>query len=166
MAKMMTTPSKQTLSFFCGNDYLDSIQRSNLVSTLYISAGPINFPEKGWSDFQLILHWWLHELKEFRENNQAVAVLQFMDGSFKAEISRENASVVVKFYEDSKNVTPELAGVEWLEIDLQSTEENLINVARQVVKDAEAASVGDNKEITNIRIRLLETLDSLGRNTS
>jgi hypothetical protein len=162
MAKMMTTRSGQALSVFCGNDYLDSTQRNNLVSTLYIAFGSVSFPEKNWYDFPLILDWWLHELKEFRQGNQPTAVLRFMDGPFRVEISRKSTAVIAKFYRDDQNLTPELTGQAELEIDLPGTERNLIEVAQQAVRDAEAANAGDNEGIKSIRISLDETLKSFG----
>lgn len=157
----MTAPSNQALSFYCGNDYADSRYRANLTATIYIAVGSVSFPHESWSDFPLILDWWLRELREFRESNEKIVILQFMDGPYKAKFSRSDASFLVSFYRDSENLTKDLAGIENLEIDFNLSEQNLISLAQKVITEAEAAGLGRNNGIENIRISLDATIKSL-----
>jgi hypothetical protein len=63
----------------------DTLRRStkgSITGNLYVELGTFVFPDRGWSDFVVvILGWWLEALSRLIDDNR-VAELEFMDGPY------------------------------------------------------------------------------------
>lgn len=63
------------------------------TGVIWMQAGDTAFPEPGWRDFpEVILAWWLVELRQLLSGQAKAAVLRFMDGPFSCEVSHRDSN--------------------------------------------------------------------------
>jgi hypothetical protein len=94
--------------FLIGCD-LSTLYRSgsgSITGTIHVELDGFAFPEKGWSDFVVvILGWWLKSLDRIGRGDEAAELL-FMDGPFAIQLSTVGgASCSLELWEKSSSET-------------------------------------------------------------
>jgi len=82
---------------------------SSELGIIYVKFNDEPFPNNEWTDFGFtIIPWWTQEVKKLVDGSETSVSCEFMDGSYRYDISKVNSQVwkmsFIKEYADSENV--------------------------------------------------------------
>ena len=80
------------LSLRCDVAALRRSTKGSITGDLHVEVGMFAFPDRGWSDFVVVvLGWWLRALHRLGAGEQS-AELAFMDGPYQMDVTRVDQS--------------------------------------------------------------------------
>lgn len=83
--------------------FTDSDLHENIVSTIYISIGDVDFPNSNWTDFPVIIfNWWIEQLINQLEGKLKGEYL-FMDGPYYFECEFSNKNEIMFAFKERKH---------------------------------------------------------------
>jgi hypothetical protein len=106
-------------------------RKGSITAIIYFDFGRTQFPDKGWSDFVVVIStWWLEALAKLERGLEREVILYFMDGPYWLTLTRQDRhDVQIRCIEDRTG-----SGVVHEElISLQDFGKQLRRVAREVV---------------------------------
>ena len=114
-----------------------SDRRDNLLFTIFISNGDINYPSEDWLDFgTIILGWWLYQSGKLLDGNEAVEFL-FMDGPYKVKITQTDAV-------DTCRIDIEDWDISW-SVSISELVNELIRATNYVCRYLKQAGIGEKE---------------------
>ena len=125
--------------------------KDNSTADVYISVNNVAFPEEGWSDFIVILSWWLRAMRSLREGSSDDAVLDFMDGPFNIYLQRTSGSRA-RFYlrENEVDLTLEELGILQPETEIEDVYADLRRVCAELVNEMQRVGKGNLASVRDI----------------
>lgn len=111
-------------------------KKGSITSVIYFDFSDYQFPEKGWSDFVvIILTWWLRALKNPKENTE----LCFMDGSMLIRVKvLQNSELLLECI----NQKYEEENIEYQKyISLSEVKVELLEASKQVIETCRTKSI-------------------------
>lgn len=131
----------------------DSLRQSrsgSITGVVALTSNAACFPEEGWSDFVVVIAgWWLRAIRSLGTGELASQDLDFMDGPFRARVSREGKDhATIEFVHDD-------LGHEIVEgshpLDLGKFAERVHEFAKQVLRVCDERSFRATPDLEILR---------------
>ena len=84
-------------------DTLHQSKMGSVTGVFYVQFGSIGFPDERWSDFVVVMGWWIEAIEKFDRGVADESTLRFMDGPYWISLTRHrDGAVLLRCVEDRK----------------------------------------------------------------